>query len=1169
MLDGPGERSRVAHPFGTVCDVTFRLTVAASPTSLVDALADELSRPLADPFTSEVVAVPGDGVRSWLTARLAERLGSTPAAADGIVANIDFMFPASLVRRALGEGQPGSAWDVGPLTWVIYEVLHEHAETIGRSADAVQCRSIADLFDRYALHRTAMVRNWERHLDVDPAGKTLPVQLRWQPRLWRAVLERLGAPSGASEMALAASELRIGRRVPLLPERVFLVGLASLPAPHLGVLAALATQVDVHLLAPVPSITIWTRVHGVARKHRQPQPVGRAEDPSAGATGHPLASTWGRAPREAQFLLALTAVEAEASVTVLEQPASADTVVSSSASDGGGTLGPLQADLVADRPPPGAPVADLHDERLEIQPDDQSVQWHRCHGAARQAEVVRDVVLRMLQEHRDDGTPSFEPRDIAILCPDLSTYAPLLEAAFAGDPDHGVPRVPLEVADRSLRQDNPLLDTVAALVELLDGRFRSSDVLDLAASAPVRRRFGLTFEQIDRITRWVEQTNIRWGLDPQSHERFGVPADLGVHTWQAGLDQLLVGATMADPLFVPTGRQSAIGPGDTVPFPDVEGDDVDTVGVFADLLHELGEVVGRLTDALPVGAWCRAVADAARRLCAVPDAESWQWRALDRVLEELENDAVVAGRPCTIPIASTELSSLLLGRLGTRPGRARFGTGAVTVSSLTAQRGVPHRVICLLGLDGDLGSGHGRADDLTVAFPCVGDRDPRSELRAQLLDAVLAAGDRLVICSTGRDVRTNAGVPPAVALAELVDVIDATFRPPAGTPPSSRASEWLAIDHPRQAWSERNFLPGGVGDHRIAAPWSFDRGALEAARARLVQDRRPAFITGALPDATDAPLTLGDLEGTLRNPVRTLLAGRLGVSLAESDEAADDLVPLSLGGLPAWRLRDECLAARLRAGDDWDLEQVEWWERRQRRTGSVPPLQRGERALREAADEVDGLIAAFGRECASVAGLEPVSVPIEIPLSGGRLLTGAIAGVRGLFVVDLTVSKIKPLHSLLAWCRLAALTLVRPEAQWEALIVGRNTSSSRSAAPQVVRFRLQSPESASEVLGVVVDFHDRARRCVVPALPATTDAVYRRGIDHIADGWEGHQGSGDRDDRWVRFAMGNVDPEDLAAEPPLADESGDGWSDSPSRIARWATRLWGSFEATVEMVEPG
>ena len=86
-------------------------------------------------------------------------------------------------------------------------------------------------------------------------------------------------------------------------------------------------------------------------------------------------------------------------------------------------------------------------------------------------------------------------------------------------------------------------------------------------------------------------------------------------------------------------------------------------------------------------------------------------------------------------------------------------------------RSVPHRVVCLLGLDDGVFPRQSTrdGDDVLARDPWVGERDPRSEDRQLFLDAISAAEDHLVVTYTGADERTDLPVPPAVPLGELLD----------------------------------------------------------------------------------------------------------------------------------------------------------------------------------------------------------------------------------------------------------------------------------------------------------------------------------------------------------------------------------------------------------------
>ena len=107
---------------------------------------------------------------------------------------------------------------------------------------------------------------------------------------------------------------------------------------------------------------------------------------------------------------------------------------------------------------------------------DRSIQIHSCHGRARQVEILRDAILHLLDE--DD---TLQPRDVIVMCPDIESFAPLIQATFgAGEvvddefeplPEELRPTdLRVRLADRSLRQTNPVLGVVAQLIDLAGRR---------------------------------------------------------------------------------------------------------------------------------------------------------------------------------------------------------------------------------------------------------------------------------------------------------------------------------------------------------------------------------------------------------------------------------------------------------------------------------------------------------------------------------------------------------------------------------------------------------------------------------------------------------------------------------------------------------------------------
>jgi exodeoxyribonuclease V gamma subunit len=251
-------------------------------------------------------------------------------------------------------------------------------------------------------------------------------------------------------------------------------------------------------------------------------------------------------------------------------------------------------------------------------------------------------------------------------------------------------------------------------------------------------------------------------------------------------------------------------------------------------------------------------------------------------------------------------------------------------------RAVPHRVVCLLGMDD--GSFPRQTvpdgDDLVDLVPFVGDRDPRTEDRQLLLDALLSATDHLVVTYTGRDERTNEPLPPAVPVGELLDVIDATVRTGDHDDRGDevRARRRLVTEHPLQPFDGRNYRPGVLGPD--GRPWSFDRIGLSGAQAHAGDLVAVApFLTEPLPSRPEdrEVIDLGQLVRFLEHPVRFFLGERLGVWLRTDRDSPQEGIPLDLSGLPKWAVGDRLLTALRQGHSRAD------WERAERARGTLPP----------------------------------------------------------------------------------------------------------------------------------------------------------------------------------------------------------------------------------------
>ncbi|MEJ7765891.1 MAG: exodeoxyribonuclease V subunit gamma, partial [Acidimicrobiales bacterium] len=629
---------------------------------LATALADILLERQADHLAPEVVAVHSRGVERWLSHHLSARLGTSPGRSDGVCANLDFPFPGRLVGDALalatGVERTTDPWRPERLAWPLLEVVDACLDEpwLGMLANHLGggdpdspdrdrrfgvVRHLADLFDRYAVHRPAMVLAWAAGGHEDGEGRPLPDDAAWQAELWRRLREAVGSASPAERLVQGCAALAGDPGLVDLPGRLSLFGFTRLPASYLDVLGALSVHRDVHLFALHPSPVAWDRLAAVP---------GADPEAATATIRHPLLASWGRDSREMQLVLErrrpVGAVEVH---HPLPEPGPRAAPPS--------LLQRLQATIRSDEPP--GP-----EDRPLLAAGDRSVQVHACHGRSRQAEVVREAITHLL-----GADPTLEPRDIVVMCPDIDELAPLLHAAFGGPADEvpegrsagwsqAPPPLPYRLADRSLRQTNPVLGAVAELLVLVEARLTASQVLAFAALPPVRERFGLGDDDLARTADWVRDTGTRWGLDAASRARYDL-AGVATGTWEAGLARLLLGVAMSE-----DGHRLV---GGAFPLDDVDAGDIALAGRFAELVARLGSVVGEMAGARPIAEWVTAIHRAADLLFATHFADAWQRGQLDRLLRDVQDEAAghpgAPGAPLDTPLRLAEVRDLLADRL--------------------------------------------------------------------------------------------------------------------------------------------------------------------------------------------------------------------------------------------------------------------------------------------------------------------------------------------------------------------------------------------------------------------------------------------------------------------------------------------------------------------------
>ena len=865
----------------------FRLYHSNSLDVLAGLLAAQLRQPVPGQslLAPEVILIPQVAMRRWLQATL--------AAEHGVAANLEFLTPGEFVARALAANVPGEGEDLDAagLRWRLYAALTDPA-LLARPAlaslrgylaggDPVKpwalATELATVFEKYQAWRRDWLLRWEAGADPDD-----PQALLWRhiatgnehrARRIQHYLDRYAAPAAALPAGM--------------PKRLFAFATLNISPDVLRVVATQARAGTLHFYLPTPTRAYWGDLQTLGERLR----AGDTDPFGEEAGENPLLQAWGAAGRDFMAVLgSYEVVHPSGEIAAYADPGedSARTRAEGGLSDS--LLRHMQQDLFHRRAlPSGTP-------RAAVDRQDPSVQVHACHTRLREVQVLHDQLRALLDDPRFD--PPLQPREIAVLAPDIDPYVPYLDAVFGGDGHDDA--LPWALADTSPLASEPLAEVFLRLLDLPVSRFGLDETLDLLASAPVAEAAGLDTDAIERLHGWLREAGARWGLDAAHRAAAGAPAD-DAYTWQFALDRLLLG--------------HASGAGDDIagvaPWTELEGGALDALDTLIRLLRELARQRRDLGRPLPPAQWRERLLRLLDALLPARPAMPRAQRALDRLrtlIDRFARDAAAAGYAGEVP--AEVVRAYFADLLSQADTRAPLLTGGVSVGRMVPMRLLPFRVICLLGMnDGDFphrdpAAGLNRLTaELGTTRRRHGDRSTREDDRYLFLQLFAAAQDVFYLSYQGADPRDGSVREPSVLISELLDAAAAYHADPAG------ARKALVVQHTLQPFAPAAF-GGGDEPRRFSYRAQWRPAADRAGGARHLP---PPWFVPPLPalDAAATEVSLDALRRFLADPQGQFLAQRLGVRLPEPIEAAEDVEPLVVpsGGRERAALQQAVIAA--------------------------------------------------------------------------------------------------------------------------------------------------------------------------------------------------------------------------------------------------------------------
>lgn len=710
----------------------------------------------------ETIVVESAAMSQWLTKQIVQQLG--------IAANLKFPFPAALVWQIYRQLMPNlpkqSSFDRDVLILRLYQLfnsneikklpeLDSYLKQMGNNKQLLFfAEHVADLYDQYQIYRPQWLIDWQQ-------GKyTCLKSHRWQADLWRMLcatenitkINNAQIDNAQIDNTTAADINRAqvfinamqqmdatNENTKMAVKRLQIFAVATLPQSYIALFSALAKEIEINMYVLNPSALFWSQLQPEKIRIKQAQGELHFDEYS---------SEQNLVKNE---LLALMAKQGRDYIELLRQQTLQQEVDCFVEVQNNNLLGYLQNDILTLR------QANLQEDKRVIAINDKSMQFHSCHSALREVQVLHNQLLGILDEN-----PDIDLDDIVIMVPELETYAPYFHAVFS-TADSNM-RLAYHLAERKNFDDQPIKRSLMQLLKIPAQQYRRADITSLLQESSIAAQFGIT--NLTLINQLLEELQVRFLLHDK--EWFAMGEHVVSFSWQQAKNRLLASYASAELL-----RES-----ESICIEGIYDDAANEAGFLCEFIDQL-ESLEYQNQSRSLTSWCEYVEQVLQRFFKLDSAiELYEAKTIRVALEKTQQASELAG--FSEALAFDLFLHVFEGCLQQQSQHHFFKQDAINIATLLPMRSLPFKVICLLGMNDGEFPRPANTDriDLMQEFPQQGDRNRREEDRYLFLEAILAARHTCYISYIGRSHIDNTERYPSLLVTELIEHLSDCYQLP-------------------------------------------------------------------------------------------------------------------------------------------------------------------------------------------------------------------------------------------------------------------------------------------------------------------------------------------------------------------------------------------------------
>lgn len=411
---------------------------------------------------------------------------------------------------------------------------------------------------------------------------------------------------------------------------------------------------------------------------------------------------------------------------------------------------------------------------------EHNLEIHSCYSKLREVEAVYDRILRLFEKDHEDRkaqkdpngreVPKLSPNDIVVYAPDINAYAPYINGVFGREHAEYERCIPYRIADQKYGEISTFFASVIDLLSLPETPLTGSLVLKLLSVSAIRRRFGFTPEDVNKINDWIKKVCIRGDCceDELLDSEFDRPEEtIRVYsTWDRALRRMMAGSVMND--------SDSCWLDDIRISDEMSENNMEVLASLRQMIVKLNDLrcTLREKDSLTPAEWKKLVnAQIIDEFYADDYENISEIYAVNNIIRDLAAGAEYADPG--VSISREVFKECLEAGAGLDSGRKNLISGRICFCSFVPMRHIPYRHIFMIGMNSRDFPRREEIYDFDLVrrgggdTSRAGDRNSRDDELFMFLQTLMSARDSIYISYIGRSIVTNAELNPSVVVTGL------------------------------------------------------------------------------------------------------------------------------------------------------------------------------------------------------------------------------------------------------------------------------------------------------------------------------------------------------------------------------------------------------------------